>query len=148
MWALQPIFFPWKQAERAVANSWGVFTQTQKILEKPVSGIGPPRKKIVLIPQNLAGCVCFTELGCRWIDTHWPRLGVCVDITVVKKHILVPTIYMPATFFFSPLSSISCNFCLQTTWHNWHIGSGLQDCQLGALDQLNQLWQMWLFTRK
>lgn len=58
-----------------------------------------------------------------------------------------PSIYMPAASFF-PLSSISCNFHLQPAWHNWHIGSGLQDCQLEALDQWNQLWQMWLFTRK
>lgn len=32
---------------------------------------------------------------------HWPRLRVCIDITVVKKHILVPTIYMTVTDFFS-----------------------------------------------
>ena len=30
-----------------------------------------------------------------------PHLGVCVDVAVVEKHVLVPTIYMPATNFFS-----------------------------------------------
>lgn len=41
---------------------------------------------------------------------RWPGLGVCVDIMAVKKHILVPAIYMTVTDFFFPLfSSIPCN---------------------------------------
>lgn len=44
---------------------------------------------------------------------RWPGLGVCVDIMAVKKHILVPAIYMTVTDFF-PLFSLPFHATLLT----------------------------------
>lgn len=115
---------------RARAASWGHLLRLKKILKKPVARIGSLLKRLFLFSGNwLAASVSL--LDCWRVDTHWPHLQVRVDITVVKKHILVLTIYMTVIIFLSPISR---NFCSQPTWHNWHIGSGHQDCQLGALD--------------